>query len=526
MDKFINIYHKDWEGKCIIHENNIYRDNYENENEIISNINNEICIKWLNWDNEYFHNLLDNIYIEKEFLKNVNIYLLLEKEYKDIIIYDKIKKQIRNDQIKFEVDNNKIINLNYENKIYKKIFENVYVLEDDIELFFNIETINFNLKKNYILNKFNNTFFEINNVQNEGKYISENNILYLKWDNGIEKKFLSNIYYESNELNYENIKVIKPNNFLIKDRVLFSNITLIKNKIYLTSIYYHQEPWKLNNIIFTLQNNNIIKKNTIEYKNYESCILITLELEKERSNIELQIEYDNYTKTIHLKQLKLPKKNIYAMTLFKNDYPLLKKYLEYYNQLGIDCFFLYYNNSIDDNFINEINIINQSKYEIILVEWNYDYWYKYNNNEKHHHAQVMAINDSLNILKNFCRYILYNDLDEYIKIENNFSTMINNNPSVDIFQFKCMFCKMGNHLIKYRNFYFEYDENKITKGNFWDKFREKNLIKVDKIHLMGVHEVVYEYSVDKLNKLYISYFYHFINYYEKNRIELMTQYIS
>ena len=85
---------------------------------------------------------------------------------------------------------------------------------------------------------------------------------------------------------------------------------------------------------------------------------------------------------------------------------------------------------------------------------------------------------------------------------------------------------MNDKLIKYRNFYFEYDENKIIKGNFWDKFREKNLIKTTNINLMGIHNSIEEYSVKKLEKKYITYFYHYVNFYEKNREELMTQYIS
>ena len=138
----------------------------------------------------------------------------------------------------------------------------------------------------------------------------------------------------------------------------------------------------------------------------------------------------------------------------------------------------------------------------------------------------MAINDSLYILKNFCNYVLYNDLDEYIKIDKTFNDIIKEDEKVDIYEFKCLFCKMGENLIKYRNFYFEYDENKIIKGNYWDKYREKNLIKIKNINLMGIHNAVNEFNKDILNKKHISYFYHFINFYEKNREELMTKYIS
>ena len=521
MDKDIFIYHKDWNGKCIIQDNFIFRENnYDDSGKIIYN-SNEILIKWEKWEEEYFI-FINNKYIEKKYLQKINIYYLFKKDEMYDILFDKNKNIFINcDNVCFSEN----IIIDNEN-IFKKYFMNIYILENDIKNFFYIDTVNFNKKTKYILKKNNNQFFECDNIKNEGMYSSDNNILYLKWDNGIQKKFLSNIYYEENYINYENIKVIKPNNFIIKDRVLFSNITLINNKIYLTSIYYHDNPWNVKDIDIEIINNNIIKKEVIEYKNYESCLLIILEIEKLINNINIIIKYDKYNKKIELNQLTLPKNNIYAMTLFKDDYQLLKKYLEYYKNLNVDCFFLYYNSKINEEFINEISIINQSKYQIILIEWDYDYWYVNKNKPKHHHSQTMAINDSLYILKNFCNYILYNDLDEYIKIDSTFTDLIQKNKNIDIFQFKCMFCKMGKDLIKYRNFYFEYDENKIIKGNFWDKYREKNLIKTSNVNLMGVHNPVYEYTKSELNIIYITYFYHFINFYEKNREELMTKYIS
>ena len=521
MDKDIFIYHKDWNGKCIIKDDLIFRENnYDDVGKIIYN-NNEILIKWEKWEEEFFI-FMNNKYIEKKYLQNISIYYLFKKDEMYDILFDNNKNIFLNtDNICFS--ENIII---YNENIFKKYFINIYILENDMKNFFYIDTVNFNKKTKYILNKYNNKFFEYDNIKNEGIYSSDNNILYLKWNNGIQKKFLSNIYYEENDINYENIKIIKPNNFKIKDRILFSNITLINNKIYLTSMYYHDNPWDIQNIDIEVINNNIIKKEVIEYKNYESCLLIILEIEKLMNNINIIIKYDKYNKKIELNQLTLPKNNIYAMTLFKDDYQLLKKYLEYYKKLNIDCFFLYYNSKINEEFINEINIINQSKYQIILIEWDYDYWYINKNKPKHHHSQTMAINDSLYILKNFCNYILYNDLDEYIKLDSTFTDLIQKNKNIDIFQFKCMFCKMGKDLIKYRNFYFEYDENKIIKGNFWDKYREKNLIKTSNVNLMGVHNPVYEYTKSELNIIYITYFYHFINFYEKNREELMTKYIS
>ena len=79
-----------------------------------------------------------------------------------------------------------------------------------------------------------------------------------------------------------------------------------------------------------------------------------------------------------------------------------------------------------------------NNYIIYLVEWDYIYWWKdKDETDKYHYAQLMAINDSLHILKNYSNYLLYNDLDEYI--ENNFidfNKLIENNNTIDIFIFK------------------------------------------------------------------------------------------
>ena len=46
------------------------------------------------------------------------------------------------------------------------------------------------------------------------------------------------------------------------------------------------------------------------------------------------------------------------------------------------------------------------------------------------------------------------ELDSKIKLDYNFNELIEKNKNVDIFEFKCLFCKMGEELIKYRNFYY------------------------------------------------------------------------
>ena len=53
---------------------------------------------------------------------------------------------------------------------------------------------------------------------------------------------------------------------------------------------------------------------------------------------------------------------------------------------------------------------------------------------------------------------------------------------------------MGTNLIKYNDFDKEFDLNKIILGNYWDSGREKNLIKTDKINVMGIHKCFPNFS--------------------------------
>ena len=234
------------------------------------------------------------------------------------------------------------------------------------------------------------------------------------------------------------------------------------------------------------------------------------------------------------------------MTLFKDDYLLLKQYLKYYKDLGVDLFFIYYNGTINDEILKYINELNSERlYNIYIVLWDYIYWW--NNEKLYHHAQTMAITDSLNILKNYGNYTLYNDLDEYFILNycncanndmyininikyNTFSDMIENNKDIDIFVFKNRFCKMTHDIISYEEFCNIFNLNNIIKGNLWLKKREKNLIKLKNINVMGVHSYFEKFDDDIHNKIIISNmhfeFYHIINFIEKNRPELLTEYID
>ena len=208
------------------------------------------------------------------------------------------------------------------------------------------------------------------------------------------------------------------------------------------------------------------------------------------------------------------------MTLFKDDYHLLERYLKYYSDLGVNLFYIYYNQKITKELIKNIIKINKTNICLYIVEWDHQYWHA----PTQHNAQTMAMNNSLHILKNYGNYTLYNDLDEYIILDNyqNFNEMIDNNNNIDIFIFKNRFCKLGLDLIGYEDFNKKFDLTKIIKGNYWDKYREKNLIKLQNINILGVHKI---FEPKILSSKVISEFYHIINFEEKYREELMTEYI-
>jgi hypothetical protein len=215
------------------------------------------------------------------------------------------------------------------------------------------------------------------------------------------------------------------------------------------------------------------------------------------------------------------------MTLFKDDYKLLENYLSYYSKFDIEVFYLYYNDKITDNLIEYISKISKN-IKIYLIEWNYKYWWNYDKDSKHHHAQTMALNDSFNILKNYSNYVLYNDLDEYFILDNysNFNELIKDNSTVDIFIWKNRFCKMGDELIKYKDFNINFDLSKIIKGNYWDKGREKFIVKLENINVIGVHGYFARFNNKVINEKTNGEFYHILNFEEKYRENLMWEYIS
>jgi len=545
MNKYnITIEHKDWKGNCVIDNNNcIFRKDIQDEHGTYIFQKNKMLVKWDKWGDEVFYcyddhkNFYDIDTYKKKcqdiciFDKRDILYVILNKELLKFRVWGKNifgKYKIYNEQSKIVLEYNNGI------KIFRKVNEYVYY---DEEYFFTI-----NLNKNYIselyiFNKITNKYFNSLNIDIMGDWKMDNNILLLNYtdsnNNIVSHKFISNHYYEINDtLNIEQynkqLTVIKPHKITMNDRVLFSNITLCKNKIILTSIHYRDTPWFIDDINIHVNDRKILNREVYDNDNFESSFSIILELDMVVDNIILFINYQNKKQfKVNLEQSTIPHNNISAMTLFKDDYELLRRYIKYYYNMGVEVFILYYNGTLTNELIKYVDNIHYNNIKIYLIEWDYKYWWQYLT-YKQHHAQTMAINDALHILKNYSKYLLYNDLDEYFILSpyNNFNTLILNNSEIDIFIFKNKFCKMGIDLIPYSEFDTKFDLTNIIEGNYWENKREKNLIKLENINVMGVHSCYETFSDKIIHQMGFSYFYHIINFREKYREELMTEYIT
>jgi hypothetical protein len=137
--------------------------------------------------------------------------------------------------------------------------------------------------------------------------------------------------------------------------------------------------------------------------------------QKTIKDISVRVEYKDLTVELTLYHIFLETPNLYiaSTTQFKYDYFLLPLYTEYYLKQGIDHIYLYYNGEL-----NKINVPQQilNNKKITLIEWDYSYTKKdgkqYSQMAQMQHAYFKYANI-------FYKFMLYNDLDEYIITENN-----------------------------------------------------------------------------------------------------------
>ena len=99
-NKTIYIYHRDWEGTCILDNNKIMRENMNDEFGYYEIIKNKLLIKWDRWNEEefyyfnnnnifYFKDIFENNYSTIYILNKNNIFLmLLDKNNNIFVLYN------------------------------------------------------------------------------------------------------------------------------------------------------------------------------------------------------------------------------------------------------------------------------------------------------------------------------------------------------------------------------------------------------------------------------------------------------
>jgi hypothetical protein len=355
----IIIINREWTGICFIESSKrLYRKNLSNEYGTYEIDNNKLIITWDNWEKEEFYKIdknkyiISNLFFSKylyiDFYDKINMKNTIVFNIEENIFYTFDKKN--NLQGKYIIDSEYIVLYfeNYIEKKYIKINDEIYFLNDEyLNIFFELCIDN----KIFLFNKTLGEFYDKKMFKKMGKFQMLFDKLTLLYNSeNKEVYYVKNVYKSNNSYinkNQENLNIIYPKKIKIDNRVLFSNITLYKKKIILTSIYYKENPWIINNLFFTIKNNQIINKTIYEHNHFESSVSIILYLEKEEEKLDLTIDYNHNNKSyffdISLTQSFNNINNLFlsAMTLFKDDYKLLHQYIKYYDNLGIKFFFLY-----------------------------------------------------------------------------------------------------------------------------------------------------------------------------------------
>ena len=227
-------------------------------------------------------------------------------------------------------------------------------------------------------------------------------------------------------INYDDINSynISGNFYLFFDIFLKDNELILICPTYISDFDETKIKIKHNNDYLILKTKEKDIDNPVYILNYE--------LQSEKKYEILYVEYMNESKRFILENYKTNKNNekkLAQTTLFKNDYKLIDIFYKYYINQGVEYFFMYYNDKINDQ-IKEL----YKKNNIKLIEWNFVYW---NPNPKLiHHAQPCQIQHALyKYGKNEYTYMIFNDLDEYMHIKNKKLIDIINESNYDSIQF-------------------------------------------------------------------------------------------
>ena len=368
--EYIEIFHKNWNDKCILKDNTITRIIANNESGTFSINDNIINIKWDNWDCENFYIFNNKYYYEKIIkignINNTKYYFNTLNNF----IYNTELNEIGNFNI---IDTNKIyINLENNKKEYnyKEIDNNIVFIEE-----INIELVKYKFEEPYIIYTNNNNtnnnikldynIFSKNDKNIYGKYKLNGLILEIKWVYGKKEIYKKNNdkYYLTTEKQYKFIDFDKIYYFNINDKSFCDDNDVKYDFLYNNGSYYII----INNVMLEFISYNINDLIYVSKKFYNYIV-------KENFNKKLynNLYYDNkYFNNINNDQNKY-NENDYEDDILNED--LDKKILlDWYNNKNINNIYSINNfNKIYDFFdIQNFKKRNSIKIndENIIMNW-------------------------------------------------------------------------------------------------------------------------------------------------------------
>lgn len=223
--------------------------------------------------------------------------------------------------------------------------------------------------------------------------------------------------------------------------------------------------------------------------------------------ININVIYENENKEYELNHIKTIKKyKLTLTTLCKNDYKLFNLFYDYYTNLGVEAFYIYYNGKVNENIKNTF-----LKNNVYLIEWDFKYFNNLDTYSYLHHAQLTQMHNALyKFGKDTTEYMIFNDLDEYFYInKNELTNLLNLNYGSYLF-YNVWARTIDNNI-----------PNKLPNNIYIHdniiKARSKCIHKVDNIISLHVHDVRKYVNEEIIKYENNNIFYHFYNWSQPNR---------
>ena len=317
---------------------------------------------------------------------------------------------------------------------------------------------------------------------------------------------------------------------------MFLNIRFIKDALYAYCIYDAKmySPNFLDGIRINGLKPTFIHFDLSEHESYKYSLsmhvtnplwlkLTTLKLELRNDYVPCLCNVVTVNKIVTKKHFDLILMSTVCIEKpYQDDFALIPQFVKYYSEvIGIQHFYLYYNGSLDDVHLPQLE-------NVTYIEWNYPYNAKTTENGCFIHcSQIGSVNDLLSWAKQFSKYIMFVDLDEFVYWNNSIPLIqyiLNQN-------YKCYGMRNVFTALKNSSTTVSYNENwiKMLLNNDFEvipticefQFRSKCIVRTD-IKLMGVHKIVDPIYTDILEETLIfdpdiCGFHHIYNFSERTR---------